>query len=243
MEGHGIEPLRPSEGERSRYQPRPRPFLSVSVGIWILAALCVIGFVQAILLFPRLFGWVSRDASSVAGLNPTERDVSFLLSRGQPPLVLKGTLDHPAAATLDAALLDRCLFPGGDRHRWYVLQTVGPAGNALSLDLVTDPLVLHLSGGEQVSPVVLGADHVFAQEELPPYLRMQLRSLRFGEARVDLDPANCPRILLAFPESAEQDQVVGAKMGGRDFEVVRVSKDEFDTELEGRGEFSKARRP
>ncbi len=230
-------------GERPRYQPRARPFLSASVAIWILAALCVIGFVQALLLFPRLFGSKSDDAASVAALSPMERDVSFLLSRGQPPLVLKGTLDHPAAATLDAKLLDRSLFPGGEKHHWFVLQTVGADGPALALDLVTEPLVLHLPGGEQVSAVSPGADLRAVRESLPLYLRMLLRSLRFGEARIDLDPAACSRVLLAFPESVDSDRVIGAKMGEREFELMRAPKDELDTGLEGRGELLRTRKP
>lgn len=113
----------------------------------------------------------------------------------------------------------------------------------MTLDLAAEPLVLHLADGVRVSPVALGADLIATQESLSPYLTMQLRSLRFGETLVVLDPATNPRILLAFPESADPDKVVGAEMGDREFDPMRVAKDELDTELEGRGELLKARKP
>ena len=82
----------------------------MTVAIWILAALCVVGFAQAMLLFPRLMNR-GEDGVSPGDLpDPTQREVLAFISNGETPLVLKPTRDLVEAAVLDGRLLDRALF-------------------------------------------------------------------------------------------------------------------------------------
>ncbi len=173
---------------------------------------------------------------------PPREEVCFLVSRGDSPLVLKPTLDLPEAAGLDAEFLDRSLFPTGERHRWYLLQVGTMDQQPVSLDLAATPLWLHLADGSRVGPAALGSRPV-ATSSLAPYLRMQLWAYRFGETRVLLDPSGTSRILLAFPERAGSEAVVGATLGERRFEVCSGTQDELDTGLDGQGDIPGARKP
>jgi hypothetical protein len=111
----------------------------VTVAIWILAALCVFGFVQALLLFPRIVNRGGTSDGVAERDDPTQREVWVFVSAGDPPLILKPTLDLLQAGDRDGKLLDRALFPGGERHRFYVLQTIGTDRSAITLDLLAEP--------------------------------------------------------------------------------------------------------
>jgi len=217
----------------------------VTVAIWILAALCVVGFVQAMLLFPKVMNRGNGESGTADLTDPTQREVVVYVSLEDPPLVLKPTLDLPDAAALDAKLLDRALFPGGKEHRWYVLQTMGPDQEPVVLDLRAEPPVFSTPEGLKLSPVGIGADRPAGWDTLPPYLRMLLTSLRFGEAEVVLDPEESPRVLLAYPAAAIPGpyRAHSARMGGRDFVLKLLPKDDLDTELEGGGELLRAKKP
>ncbi len=217
----------------------------MTVAIWILAALCVVGFVQAMLLFPKLMHRGDGEVGTASLPDPAQREVWVLVSLDDPPLVLKPTLELPDAAALDAKLLDRILFPGGDEHRWYVLQTARPDQEPVTLDLLAMPPELSLVDGRKLTPVGIGGPRTARWETLPAYLRMLLACLRFGEARVVLDPSVSPRVLLAFPAAAvpRAGTVSGASLGDREFTSMQLSKDDLDTELEGVGELLKAKKP
>jgi hypothetical protein len=207
--------------------------------VWILAALCVIGFVQALLLFPKLWEGKSGGSAGRAVTEPARRQVVCFATEDEPRLVLRPSFDLLEAAELDAKALDRALFPGGEEHRYYVLQLFGD--DVLELDLSAEPVVLVTDGGARLAPILADPDF----DPLPPYLRMLLASLQFGDEVVTLDPSRGSRVLLAYPAAALSDHasLPRVSVGARVLESRMLSKDELDTELEGEGEIWKAKKP
>jgi hypothetical protein len=218
---------------RPRWKPPEQPRLSTSVAVWLLALVCVVGFAQAILLFPHFIEPSSDGNCFEAEVNLPEREVSVLLADGEPALVLKATLDHPEAADLDADALDQALFPGKGRHRWFLLRVFGAARSPVALDLLADPILLLTEDGERIPPADLTGAFRERGDRLSPYLRMQLLSLGAGEARVLLGPGERAAILLAYPEAARAAILLGGSMAGREFKPVRVLKDDLDDSLQG----------
>ncbi len=203
-------------------------------GPLILCALAALAFLQAILLYPMLFGPRSFVAERESDVNLPGRRIRVLVSRGDPLLILKTPFDDAAADRRDAEMLDRHLFPGGPRHRYYLLCVAPAAAGSPAEALRAAPLVVEDDSGRTFSPVDLAPAVAAAGDRLPAWLRASLgRTVPAPGA-----PAPAGRtsaVLLAFPETAAVEVLRRARLGDRELLPAEFVKDVLDRALETAG--------
>ena len=221
-ESHPGAPRGGPAARRARRAASGRPALL----IFIVVLLCTIGFVQAVLLFPLIFGPAEREAPTVGDVNLPERSVRIFRTAGEPELILKERLDLPEADRLGSSELDRLLFPGGERHVYLTLLVgAGPPADSeeFSPELVLD-------GGGRVEPIDLAAAVRAAEGRIPAYLDLFLRSLLPGAGERHSVAPTWTAAIFAYPEDAAE-RAVGAVVGERELRPEEIVKDELDVQI------------
>lgn len=221
------------ERKTIRHRPRPRP---APRGRWLLVALvvllAVLAFVQARLLVPWLLGRRSGPGPRIEEVNLPERVIRVFLSEEDPALLLKTPMDLPEANERQAEDLDRALFPGGERHRYWILH-VRHEGDA-SLDFAPGDLVATGRDGSTWRPVDLASAVAARADAIPPYLRVWLRLRLPGSRELRLHPDGGRQLLLALPADAAPEEIATVRIGGRDLLPRKMPKDELDRRLDRR---------
>jgi hypothetical protein len=202
--------------------------------------LCVLTAVQAFLLLPLLDRSPEGNGALTAERNLPERDVRILAAAGTPSLILKTPLDLPEADRLEDGRLDEQLFPGGDRHRYYVLHA-REAGEEPAAILL--PLVLEDVDGTRFEPLDLAAAIRSRRDALPRDLRLYLELNVPDGTRVEIPAKSSRRILLAYPEAAEPARLARGRIDGRELTPRIVRKDELDGLLDSLPSARGGRRP
>jgi hypothetical protein len=185
--------------------------------------------VQAVLLIPLLDREDEGDGALTAERNLPEREVRILVAAGEPELFLKTPNDFPEADDLDDEQFDEHLFPGGERHRYYLLhaRNLGDAREAIRL-----PLVLEDEEGKSFRPLDLDGTYRARRSSIPPWLRLYLDLHVANGTNVDLPERSSRSVLLAHPRSAEPDRLARGRIDGRELIPRSIRKDDLDRLLE-----------
>jgi hypothetical protein len=171
------------------------------------------------------------------------REVRVLASEGTPTLVLKTPHDLPEADHRDFLELDERLFPGGERHRYYLLVILNESDGEAVFGLRTGSLVLTDDKGRTFSPVDLGPVVRERAGALPPYLLPQLKLWLASDADVTLPPGSRRTVLLAYPEAARPEVLVRGRHGDVELLPRSLVKDRLDADLDAPDAVLRAKRP
>lgn len=199
-----------------------------------MVLLAVLAFLQARLLVPWLLGRRYGPEPDIHEVNLPEREIRVFAAPDDPVLLLKTPMDLPEANRRQAEDLDRALFPGGERHRYWILHVRHEGEGDAAFPFAPAEVVLSGRDGATWRPVDLAAAVAARADAIPPYLLVWLR-LRVPEAgEMNLHPDGGRQILLAFPEAARPEEVTGVRVGSREFRPRKISKDELDRLLDRR---------
>lgn len=201
--------------------------------LWLILLLALVAFGQAIILFPMLFGGRGGAVGISRDVNLPEQEVRVFLARGDPTLLLKHAFDLPEADRSGAEEIDRKLFPGGDRHRYYFLHAIHGREGDVTLDLRHDTLTLEDGKGGVWASVDLESALRERLTKIPAYLALFLSSRLPEGGRVSLGPLARRTVLVAFRAEGLPESPQLARIGGRTLNgVVYSRKDELDRQLE-----------
>lgn len=207
--------------------------------VWLLVSLALLAFLQAFFLFPTLFGPDRNGTPVVRDINLPEREIRVLVAEGPPSLLLKTTLDLPAADRLDAEELDRALFPGGERHVYYLLYVLNDRGEEQEIDFSAEGLVLENDAGGTFTPVPLAGPLAKHVGGMPEYLAFQLKahleSPANGGGRRMIPAHSRLRTLLAYPAGAVPERIVRGRLGDLELVPKPMQKDALDRLLDREG--------
>jgi hypothetical protein len=192
--------------------------------------LAVLAVGQALVFIPVLRELARREKPpAVADVNLPEQVVRVFRSPGELRLILKSPLDLPEADDERARVLDEALFPGGDRHRYFLLHAVNSGEARQKLRL---PLVIEDSEGRAWPSVDLFGPLVSRSEHLPDYLRFYLRVRVPAPGDLHLPPDSARDVLVAVPIRLDPDKMAKAVVDGRTLSPAEIRKDELDGILE-----------
>jgi hypothetical protein len=211
--------------------------------VWLVVGLAVLAFLQAIVLYP----WLTRvsrapDGGPLTEVNLPQREVRVLESDGDPALILKTPLDLPGADRLGFQALDEHLFPGGGRHRYYLLHVLNDSREERSFDPASPVLVLEDDSGRTHAPVDLAGALESRIGALPAYLVPQLRIWIPRGGPVALPPGSRRTFLFAFAADAEFARIARARLGDEVLEPRTYRKDALDGELDNPDALLRAKR-
>jgi len=199
--------------------------------LWFVIFLAVLAAGQALLFLPILSELGRREnPPAVPDVNLPERVIRVFRSAGPVRLLLKAPLDLPEADGERASDLDDVLFPGGDRHRYFLLHAVNADDTDRELEL--DSLVVEDSDGKTWTAVKLADALRERAGELPEFLRFYLAVRVPANGRLGLPARSVRDVLVAFPSELSPERIARARLGDVSLEREELRKDELDAFLE-----------
>jgi hypothetical protein len=209
--------------------------------VWLLVFLAMIAFAQAFFLFPVLFDG-GPGTPVVNEVNLPEREVRVFHASGSPSFLLKTTFDLPEADRLDAGRIDAELFPGGERHVYYLLYVQNDEEDPVEVDLAGDALVLEGEAGRRFHSVPLAEPLAGSAARMPAFLAFQLRCFLAGEVVLRVPGRSQLRALIAFPADATPDRIAKGRLGDTVLMPVPLPKDALDRQIDRIQGIARARR-